>query len=164
MRQVSIEAREARSQEPGARIARAVFLLASGFWLLAPSPGAAPDTIRFDYIDIYIDSGGEPLAAHQFEATARAAGATIVGVEGGEHPAFADAPYYDPRALMNDRIIVAAFSTASDLPAGRTRVARLHLRLTGDATAEHDLVLHAAASSEGNRIPATISMGQGETP
>ncbi len=83
-------------------------------------------------VDAFVDSGDRPLAAYQFEFTA--VRGEIVGLEGGES-VFTDAPYYDPAALHptaaspDDRIIVAAFSTAVDLPRGVTRVARLHLLL-----------------------------------
>ncbi len=88
----------------------------------------------------------------------------LVGVEGGESAAFAPAPYYDPSALMHDRVIVAAFSTGRDLPAGRTRVARLHLMITGPGEPHSSLKLQAAAGSNGAEIPATASLEPGEQP
>ncbi len=136
-------------------------------------------TTRFAPVHIYLDSGGKPLAAYQFELVAWAsrpwiqnhgqdARATvpgtikIVGVEGGEHPAFREAPYYDPAALMNDRIIIAAFNTGRDLPSGRTRIATLHLQILGDAQPEYQLTLVTAADADGQTIPATLSLQTGE--
>jgi len=91
---------------------------------------------RFVPVDVYIDSGARPLAAYQFEFVAK--NAQIVGLEGGDS-VFKDAPYYDPAALHpsapspDERIVVAAFSTAADLPRGNTRIARLHLMMNGMA-------------------------------
>ncbi len=87
----------------------------------------------------------------------------IVGVEGGEHPAFQEAPYYDPAALMNDRIIIAAFNTGSDLPHGRTRIATIHLQILGDAEPQYELKLIVAADKEGERIPADLNLQTGES-
>jgi hypothetical protein len=91
----------------------------------APPPPASP----FRYLDVFIDPQGKPLAAYQFELVAPK-GVQLVGIEGGEHKAFAHPPYYDPKALQQgERIVIAAFDTGADLPAGRTRVARLSVRV-----------------------------------
>src|SRR5687768_51007 len=78
---------------------------------------------RFVAMDLVIDPKGEGLAAYQVEITAPA-GVKIVGVEGGQHPEFRKAPYYDPKAMQSERLIVAAFSTADagKLPTRATRV------------------------------------------
>jgi hypothetical protein len=118
--------------------------------------------VRFVPVHIYLDSGDKPLAAYQFELRARTGQIKIVGVEGGEHPAFREAPYYDPAALMNDRIIVAAFNTGSDLPHGRTRIATIHLQILGDAEPQYELKLVTAADKDAERIPAELSLQTGE--
>jgi len=64
--------------------------------------------VRFAPLHIYLDSGNKSLAAYQFELKAFTGQIKIVGVEGGQHEAFEEAPYYDPAALANDRIIIAA--------------------------------------------------------
>jgi hypothetical protein len=125
-----------------------------------PDYGATP--VRFEAVEIYIDSKDEALAAYQFELSTKAGEIAIVGVEGGEHPAFKEPPYYDPAALSNDRIIIAAFNTGKDLPKGRTRVATIHLQLTGETEPEYVLELDVAASASGNRIAANISLAEGE--
>ena len=129
----------------------------------AQDVGERPD-VRFEAVDVAVDSGRTPLAAYQFEFTAPADRVTLVGVEGGESAAFAAAPYYDPAALMHDRVIVAAFSTGRDLPTGRTRVARLHLMITGEGEPDYGLKLQAAAGPDGHEIPATASLAHGEQP
>ncbi|MHC4096148.1 MAG: hypothetical protein ACYSU3_08820, partial [Planctomycetota bacterium] len=68
--------------------------------------------VRFAPLHIFLDSGNQGLAAFQFELQALTGQIKIVGVEGGEHPVFKKPPYYDPAALANDRIIIAAFSTS----------------------------------------------------
>jgi hypothetical protein len=119
-------------------------------------------SVRFAPLHIYLDSGARPLAAFQFELKATAGQIEIVGVEGGWHPAFQEAPYYDPAALANDRIIIAAFSTGSDLPRGHTRVATVHLQIIGDVEPEYGLELTVAAGADGDEIPAEIAFEKGE--
>jgi hypothetical protein len=118
--------------------------------------------VRFAPLHIYIDSGSKNLAAYQFELKAVAGQIKIVGVEGGQHEAFKEAPYYDPAALANDRIIIAAFSTGINLPKGRTRIATIHLQITGDAEPKYELKLTVAADADAKEIPAEISFEKGE--
>ncbi len=118
--------------------------------------------VRFAPLHIYLDSGNKPLAAYQFELKAAAGQIKIVGVEGGQHKAFGDAPYYDPAALANDRIIIAAFNTGSELPKGRTRIATIHLQIIGDAEPDYELKLAVAGDADANEIPAKISFEKGE--
>ena len=119
-------------------------------------------TVRFAPVHVYLDPGGKPLAAYQFELKATTGQIKIVGVEGGEHPAFQDAPYYDPAALMNERIIIAAFNTGADLPTGRTRIATIHLQILGDAEPKYELSLTTAADANGENLPAEITFEKGE--
>jgi len=138
--------------------------------------------VRFAPVHVYLDPAGKPLAAYQFELVcsvpARAYSSAevednasrrhyerqikIVGVEGGEHPAFEEAPYYDPAALQNDRIIIAAFNTGSDLPTKRTRIATIHMQITDDAEPKYALSLTTAADANGENLPATITLEKGE--
>jgi hypothetical protein len=117
--------------------------------------------VWFDWVDIYVDSGDVPLGAYQFELSAAVGEVKIVGVEGGEHPAFAEPPYYDPAALQEDRIIIAAYSLADELPTHRTRVARVHVQVTGDKPA-YAVELTVAADAEGNPLDAAIAEGDAE--
>lgn len=110
---------------------------------------------RFVALDVFVNSADAPLAAYQFELVCKGE-VTLVGAEGGEHPAFKSAPYYDPAANLNRRIVVAAFSTQPALPHGRSRVARLMLATTGESTYSATLVL--AADQDGKHIPAAISV------
>ena len=69
--------------------------------------------VRFAPLHIYLDSGNSSLAAYQFELKAAAGQIKIVGVEGGQHEAFKEAPYYDKAALLNkERIIIASHGFA----------------------------------------------------
>ncbi len=154
-------------------------LLAGGSARTSEKP--APGHVRFVPVHVYLDSGDKPLAAYQFELVcsvpvrAYSPGednasrrhyerqVKIVGVEGGEHPAFQEAPYYDPAALMNDRIIIAAFNTGSDLPHGRTRIATIHLQILGDTEPQYELKLIVAADKEGEKIPAELNLQTGES-
>jgi hypothetical protein len=147
--------------------------LLSAMWLAhAAVPVRPPQTSAqqgsggsFIPVDVYLDTGNKQLGAYQFEVTAK--NATIVGLEGGEATAFKAAPYYDPAALQGNKIIVASFSTDQDLPAGWTRIARLHFMLTGNdadgmsaASDFSDLTrkLVVATDNDGNSIDAKLSL------
>ena len=165
-------------------LALSIAVISLAVLLLIPrvSRAAKPVTtgVRFVPVHVYLDPGGKPLAAYQFELVCsvpvRAYSSEednasrrhheqqikIVGVEGGEHPAFRDAPYYDPAALMNDRIIIAAFNTSSDLPTMRTRIATIHLQIPGDAEPQYELSLTTAADANGENLPAKITLEKGE--
>jgi hypothetical protein len=130
--------------------------------LLTEDYSTAQSGVRFAPLHIYIDSGNISLAAYQFELKATAGQIKIVGVEGGRHEAFKEAPYYDPAALAKDRIIIAAFSTGNDLPTDRTRIATIHLQIIGDAEPKYELKLIVAAAADGKEIPAEISFEKGE--
>lgn len=121
---------------------------------LAESPGQ----VRFGAVDVFVDAGSTPLAAYQFELRITAGNVTLVGVEGGEHRAFRAPPYYDPKALSQQRIIVAAFDTGSDLPRGQTRVARLMVQIRGPVAPAYHATLVVAASAEAIAIPASLSV------
>lgn len=128
----------------------ALLLLVAGLPSVAPAQGAG----HFRPVAIYVDTGDEPLAAYQLELLVTQGEAMIVGVEGGEHPAFREAPYYDPAALQGGRIILAAFSTGADLPRGRTRIGTVHVREIDGQAAEYEPRLIVCATRNGERIPA----------
>jgi hypothetical protein len=125
---------------------------------------AAVDT-RFTTVHIYLDAGDHPLAAYQLDFTATAGQVQIVGIEGGDHPALTDPPHYDPKAIQQQRIILAWFSTADadQLPTGRTRIATIHLQISGDTAPTYALNLTAAADPQGKPIKATAEL-QEQTP
>lgn len=162
-------------------------LIAAALRILMPASEADPASrpaaelkTRFAPVHVYLDSGSRLLAAYQFELVcsvpvrAYSSGEDnasrrhyeprikIVGVEGGEHPAFREAPYYDPAALMNDRIIIAAFNTGTDLPQGRTRVATIHLQILGDAEPEYEVKFVTAGDAEGREISAQLDLERGD--
>ncbi len=125
-----------------------------------PSPSPLSASIRFATVDVVIEIGTVPLAAWQVEFHGSIAGGEVrlVGIEGGEHAAFAQPAYYDPAALTidNGRVILAAYSTnaSSALPTGKTRIARLHVSIRGgeDQQAEFGVTLRIAANAVGQAI------------
>jgi hypothetical protein len=135
--------------------------LAAG--LFAQQPATEEGRSRFRAVDIYLDAKGTPLAAYQLEFTVTNVVAKIVGIEGGDNPAFHDPPFYDPKAIQHERVILAAFSTdaAEKLPSGRTRVATIHLQTFGDAQPKFDLKLQVAVDSEGKRMTVTAYCEEG---
>jgi len=138
-------------------------LLVSFFWpaaeLLAQQPADEEGRTRFCAVDIFIDSGSTPLAAYQFRFAVTNDTARIVGIEGGQHAAFRQPPFYDPKAIQNDVAIVAAFSTApsAELPTGKTRVATIHLRISETSRPQFDLKLQTVADAQGNKIASVAS-------
>jgi hypothetical protein len=144
-------------------------LLGAALWAqepagVAPAPATATATdaaARFAALDVFIDAGDQPLAAYQFELKVEAGNVALVGVEGGEHRAFRQPPYYDPAALSRQRIVIAAFDTGSDLPRGRTRVARLMVEVRGDVAPRYQATIQVAASPDAKPVPATISVSEG---
>ncbi|MBI5364998.1 MAG: hypothetical protein HZA53_17605 [Planctomycetes bacterium] len=131
-------------------------LVLAGSRTVAPAP--AQDEPRFAAYDVCIDSGSAPLAAWQVEIVASSGRAKLVGVEGGDAGAFAAPPYYDPKALMSERIVLAAFDTGSALPSGRTRVARLHVEVQGAAEPRFEARVVAAASRDGRTIDVSVEV------
>jgi len=118
--------------------------------------------LHFTAVDVYLDSA-EPVAAWQFELGDRAGVMKVVGVEQGDSPAYARAPYYDREAVRlgkADRIIVADYSLAdvAELPSGRVRLATVHLMLNSDDDADLDLLLVTATTYDGVVTNARISL------
>ena len=130
--------------------------------VVALSSATAAQDVRFAAVDIYIDSA-EPVAAWQFELSDRRGGMQVVGVEQGESQAFERVPYYDREAVRSgqaDRIIVADYSLADvdELPSGRSRIATVHLMLSGDNDADFNLQLVTATTYDGEVMDARISL------
>src|SRR5687768_3967666 len=94
----------------------------------APNTRVQPAPTQFGTVD----SAKAQLAAWQMEFKATAGQVEIVGIERGDNAEFHDPPYYDPAALKSNRIVVGAFNISDQLPAGKIRVARLHLHISGD--------------------------------
>ncbi len=129
---------------------------------LASAACADDESIHFASVDIYLDSAA-PFAAWQFELSDQHGVMKVVGVEQGDSDAFQRVPYYDREAVRlgdADRIIVADYSLADidDLPRGRTRIATIHLMLSGTDGADFDLNLVTATTYAGEVTDARISL------
>ena len=138
------------------------------FWpaagLVAQTPAAEEGRTRFCTVDIIVDSQTTPLAAYQLQFAVTNTNAKIVGIEGGDHPAFREPPFYDPKAIQQQRVVIAAFSLHTDLPQGPTRVATIHLQVNGTWTPLFELNLQAAGDPQGNRIHAQARCHERQTP
>ena len=119
-----------------------------------------PPSIRFEPMHVFIDSGDLPLAAYQLVIEAPAKSMRIVGIEGGAHAAFAEPPYYDPKAMQQERVVIADFSLASaeHLPRGRTRIATIHVLISGGDQPHLTTTLKVAATVDGQNIMADIEV------
>jgi hypothetical protein len=117
---------------------------------------------RFEPVDVFVDSGQQPLAAYQVEIRATRGDVKIVGIEGGDGAAYGEPPFYDPAAMKGERVILAAYSLGDNLPAGKTRVARVHVQVTGDQRPEYAVRLVVAGNKQGQQIQAGLSIVEGE--
>jgi len=122
--------------------------------LFAQQPADEEGRGSFRVVDIYVDSKGAPLAAYQLRFSMTNTNVKIVGIEGGDHPAFREPPLYDPRAIQHERVIIAAFNTgpSDELPKGKTRVATIHLEAMGDDALQCTLKVQTAANPGGKKI------------
>jgi hypothetical protein len=147
-----------------ARLALLCCGLAAG--LLAQQPAIEEGRSRFGAVDVYVDSGSTPLAAYQLEFAATNGVAKIVGIEGGEPAAFRQPPFYDPKAIQNERVIIASFSTAAaaGLPTGKTRVATIHYQTIETQPPRFELKLQTAGDAQANKISAQASFTERKTP
>ena len=134
---------------------RTLFLLATATLLFLPALSVAGDVLFYP-VDIYVDSGERPLAAWQIEVHYNDADISITGVEGGDYP-FTEPPYYDHPGMRSGRIILATFTTERKAPAGRLRVARLHLMEEGDGDGRFSIRLVLAAGPDGEPFEAEIN-------
>lgn len=125
---------------------------------------AVAGVVRFEAVDVFADSGAAPLAAWQLDFAAATGGIRIVGIEGGEPGVFADPPYYDPAAMRSERVVIAAFSTAApqDLPRGRSRIATVHVEISGGQDPQYVARLVVSGGPDGAPIPVTIQVQKGQ--
>lgn len=147
------------------RVVLVVLLFGLAAELLAQQPAIEEGRSRFCAVDIFVDSGSTPLAAYQFQFAATNVAAKIVGIEGGAHAAFRQPPFYDPKAIQHERVIIASFNTApsADLPLGKTRVATIHFQTVSAQPPRFELRLQVAADSQGNKIDARASFEERKT-
>jgi len=138
-----------------ALIASLLLLAFSGF-----TQQPTTNNVRFVAVDVFVDSKGKSLAAYQLELSVTNGNAKIVGIEGGEHAAFREAPYYDPKAMQQERVIIAAFSTepVPKLPTGSKRVATIHIQVSGTGKPEFTVKLQVAADAQDKNIPAEAAV------
>lgn len=119
--------------------------------------------VRFTWVDLWIDAGEHELAAWQLDLALERAGAVLVGVEGGAHPAYAEPAHYDPEALRaSERVILAALAQTDAPPSGRTRVARLHYQVSGSEQLALEALRVVAGDARGNEIEVAFEAVEGE--
>jgi hypothetical protein len=128
----------------------------------ALSLSAQPEAGRFTTVDVFVVSD-TPVAAWQVELAERRGAMQIVGIERGDDATFRDPPFYDRVVLergVTDRVVLASFSMsdAEQLPRGRVRVARVHVRTTGAAEPDYEARLVAAGAADGRPIDAQLSL------
>lgn len=133
--------------------------------------GDKPATAKptFATIDITLDPLGKPLGAYQFELTSADPTFKIVGVSGGDHPAFDHGrpPYFDPVVLqgLGDRLILAEYAlpnlAADQLPTRPLRIASVGVvfdrQVDNDEPPQVTLKLITAGDAAGNKIDAKLS-------
>jgi hypothetical protein len=144
----------------GARVLHAVLAVLCATTVLSTT--AQPEASFFTTVDLFVVSD-TPVAAWQVELTERRGAMQIVGIERGDDSTFRDPPYYDRVAVersSTDRIVLASFSlsNAAQLPSGRVRIARVHVRMTGAAAADYEARLVAAGTADGRPIDVQLSI------
>ena len=122
-------------------------------------PEAELNPMVFDTLDLVLDTGDEALAAYQLECHDASGAARIVGIEGGDHEAFRQPPFYDPKAIQHDRVILATFSTAETdaLPRSSTRIATLHVQRPANVKPDYHVRLITAGNAAGQMIDAKVT-------
>lgn len=115
---------------------------------------------EFAVYDIYIDPHNDPIAAYQLKIWDKRAAIKIISVEGGEHPAFQKAPYFDPKAIQRDVIKLAAFhvGNADELPKSRIRVASLHVEIGPGLNPDLAVSIEAAARPGGSSLYPVVTL------
>lgn len=116
----------------------------------------------FGTIVVTLDPAGQELAGWQLRADFGKSDARIVGVEGGEHPAYADPPHYDPKALNTGEIILAALGSNEELPTDATIVAILHVEHDRSGLPPLEISEVVAVGADGNEITVTVTQENGD--
>lgn len=129
-----------------------------------PVPPSAQPAIRFSYVDIFVDSRQQPLAAYEFELKATSGDVKFVGVAAGDDRGFQDPPYYDQARMQYQnpaRIVIGAWSLADKLPTGKTRVARVSVATEGNEEPTFAVRMIVAGTKGGAEIPADVTIAEG---
>ena len=142
------------------RALQAVVALLCAAGLLSTS--AQSQDAYFTTVDLFVVSD-IPVAAWQVELTERRGAMQIVGIERGDDSTFRDPPFYDRVAVeqgTTDRVVLASFSLseAAQLPRGRVRVARVHVRATVSAEPDYEARLVAAGTVDGRPLDAQLNI------
>jgi hypothetical protein len=106
---------------------------------------------RFAVYDVFIDPAGDELAGYQVKIEAPK-NVKFAGVEGGDHKAYKGPPVYDSKAINRETIILAALGSGVSLPREKTRVATLHVQVSGGEFPELPIKLQSAGNSGLKRI------------
>jgi hypothetical protein len=137
---------------------------AVGFLCVAAvlSTSAQPESASFTTVDLFVVSE-TPVAAWQVELTERRGAMQVVGIERGEDSTFRDPPFYDRVAVESgatDRVVLASFSLsdAAQLPRGRVRIARVHVRAVGGTLPDYEARLVAAGTADGRPLDAQLTI------
>ncbi|MEM7235373.1 MAG: hypothetical protein AAF517_24590 [Planctomycetota bacterium] len=116
------------------------------------------ESIRFEYWELSVDSAETALAAWQIEVVDPEGRTEFLAFEGGSHSAFSKPPKYVAKELVRGKLILAAFSTAKDLPRKKTVVAGLHVQVRGDGDPMYRVRIVAAAGADGNELEASVTL------
>ena len=142
------------------RVLQAVVALLCAAGVL--STPAQPEDAYFATVDLFVVSD-TPVAAWQVEISERRGAMQIVGIERGDDSTFRDPPFYDRATVergATDRVVLASFSLsdAAQLPRGRVRIARVHVRAIGAAQPDYEARLVAAGTADGQPLDAQLDI------
>lgn len=141
------------------KTAMAIALITLAFQFAGNLGAESRTGTSFMVFDIMLDTGADKLAAYQLEIAYPQKTVKIVGLEGADTGAFNPPPYYDPEGMAGGRIKIAAYTLDDeDAPAGKTRVARMHLSVQGSWDRELEFKLVTAAKPGGEKITPKITI------
>ena len=142
------------------RVLQAVVALLCAAAVLSTS--AQPQDAFFTTVDLFVVSD-TPVAAWQVELIERRGAMQVVGIERGDDATFRDPPFYDRIAVergATDRVVLASFSLsdAAQLPRGRVRIARVHVRAASGTLPDYEARLVAAGTADGRPLDAQLAI------
>lgn len=127
----------------------------------AYEPIAVGPPLRTAAVDVYVDTLEQPLAGYEIEVAGDRGRLAVTGVEGGDPMGFSDPPAC--RTGPDGKTVISASCRGQYFPVGKTRVARLSIRMAGsDPPRWHRVRLRHAAAPDGERLQARLVLSRGD--
>lgn len=112
---------------------------------------------RIGALDVFVDSGANPLVAYRMVLADPSGRVKVIGVEDGSPAGFRSVPV-DPYGPQSQSIYLAAMNTGAGAPSGKIRIARLHVIIFGDGEPQYRPMRFEAATVGGEWMPAAVAI------